>query len=131
MLSAEEENAVILLAARARDFAHAPYSGFRVGAVVIGEDNRTFYGCNVENASLGLSLCAERAALSAAVAAGVRRIRAIVVVSDSRPPCLPCGACLQWVAEFGDGGVQVISANPHGDIRRTVLRDLIKEPFRR
>lgn len=131
MLSAVEENAVILLAARARDIAYAPYSGFRVGAVVVGEDNRTFYGCNVENASLGLTLCAERAALAAAVASGVRRVRAIVVVSDSRPPCLPCGACLQWLAEFGSGRMQVISANPHGDVRRVTLGDLIKEPFRR
>lgn len=131
MLSHAEENALILLAARARSNAYAPYSGFAVGAVVVAEDDRTFYGCNVENVSLGLALCAERAALTAAVASGVRRVRALVVVADAAPPPVPCGACLQWLAEFGGQDLQVVSANLSGGVRRTTLGALLREPFRR
>jgi len=102
-----------------------------VGAVVVAEDERTFFGCNVENASLGLTLCAERAALTSAVASGARKIRALVVVTDTVPPPMPCGACLQWLAEFGGQDLQVVSANLSGNVRRTALGALLREPFRR
>ena len=111
-----------------QDRAYAPASRFRVGAAVLADDGQTFAGCNVENASYGLTLCAERAAVCAAVAAGVRALRAVVVVTDLVDPARPCGACRQVLAEFGPtmpvflfgiGNVQV----------QTSLDRLLPEPF--
>lgn len=93
--------ALLEAARRARTHAHAPYSGYAVGAAVQTEDG-IFSGCNVENASYGLSLCAERAAVAAAVQAGRRRILAVAVAAAGEALPYPCGACRQVLAEFAD-----------------------------
>jgi cytidine deaminase len=99
--------------------AYAPYSRVRVGAALEAVDGSIFSGCNVENASFGLTICAERAALCAAVSAGVQRFRRAVVVSDVDPPAAPCGACRQMLAEFGlDLPIESVGSS------RTVTRQL-------
>lgn len=122
--------ALIAHAARYREMAYVPYSRFRVGAAVVAEEERVFFGCNVENASYGLSLCAERVAMSAAVAGGARRMVAVVLVTDTNPPATPCGACRQWMAEFGRDDMEIITANVAGCVRRFTLKELLPEAFR-
>ena len=111
----------------ARANAHAPYSGFAVGAAVLDSGGRLHSGCNVENASFGLGVCAERHAVAAAVAAGARTIEALVVVTATSPPATPCGACRQVMAEFGN--FPVIIANLEGQRRTTSVAELLPDAF--
>ena len=101
--------------------AYAPYSNFHVGAALESEDGTIYTGCNVENASYGLTICAERAAICAAVTAGARKFRRAVVVSDVDPPAAPCGACRQVLAEFGRE-LRVDGVGPAGTVSWTIAQ---------
>lgn len=101
--------------------AYAPYSNFHVGAALESEDGTIYTGCNVENASYGLTICAERAAICAAVAAGARKFRRAVVVSDVNPPAAPCGACRQVLAEFGRE-LRIDGVGPGGTVSWTIAQ---------
>lgn len=120
----------LLDAARAaRRHAYAPYSGFAVGAALLAEDGRVFTGCNVENASYGLTTCAERVAVGKAVSEGVRRFRAIAVTGpEDDAPCAPCGACRQVLYEFGGDWV-LVSPDGAGGARVTPVGALLPDAF--
>lgn len=124
-----DRTALVAAARAAMANAHAPYSRFHVGAAIETADGRVFAGCNVESASYGLTICAERMALGAAVAAGARALRRVVVTTDADPPAAPCGACRQLLAEFGLD-LEVLAVGPTGE-RRWTLRDLLPDAFSR
>jgi cytidine deaminase len=107
--------------------AYAPYSKFRVGAAVLGGSGKVYAGCNVENASYGLCQCAERAAITAAIAAGERTIRAVTVYTPTADPTAPCGACRQVIGEFGPTAVVVCVCQSRRRLE-TTLPELL--PFR-
>ena len=117
-------------AAKARQRAYAPYSKFRVGAAV-KMSGRTYAAANVENASYGLSVCAERNAVAAAVVAGATRLEAVAVSSDASPPSAPCGACRHFLMEFATdpASVAVIAINPAGERRQFTLAQLLPANF--
>jgi len=115
-------------ALKARERAYAPYSRFPVGAALRTRSGEIFIGANVENASFGLTICAERSAIVSAVAAGHREFEAIVVVADTKGPVSPCGACRQVIGEFGD--VRVICADLSGATLELPIAELLPHAFR-
>jgi len=123
-----DEEKLIAAARQARERAHAPFSEFRVGAAVRTKSGRTFGGCNVENASYGLTICAERVAIFKAISEGEREFEAIAVVTDADALTPPCGACRQIIWEFC-GDVPVILANLKGKVERESSAKLLPRPF--
>lgn len=111
----------------ARSRAYAPYSGFAVGAAVEAESGKIYSGCNVENASFGLTICAERTAILQAVSAGETRLRRLLVLTGSDSPAAPCGACRQVMHEFGVK--DVIMCNVRGETRTALLKELLPQAF--
>jgi len=127
---AKNESAVddlVAAAWRAREHAYAPYSGFLVGAAARGSSGRIYLGVNVENASYGLTMCAERGAIAAAVAAGERAVPLIAVVTGAAEVTPPCGACRQVLAEFGVR--EVVAENRQGHRHSWPIEDLLPHPF--
>jgi cytidine deaminase len=108
--------------------AYAPYSKFHVGAALLSDDGRIWSGCNVENASYGLSICAERNALFGAVAHGVRRFVACAVITSAKTPVTPCGACRQVLSEFGPS-FEVRCYGSDGAELATTTRELLPHAF--
>jgi cytidine deaminase len=119
---------LVAAARRAREFAHAGYSHFKVGAALETVDGTVITGCNIENATYGLTICAERVAMFKAVSEGHRQFRRVVVVADAENPTAPCGACRQILWEFG-GDLEVILANLTRETGRHRLHDLLPLPF--
>ena len=121
---------LVQAAAEARKQAYAKFSNYKVGAALLAEDGSIFSGCNVENSSFGLTICAERAVVAAAVAAGRRNFQALALVSNRQGP--PCGACRQVLAEFcgDDFPIQIASAENLGEVKEFPLGELLPEAFR-
>lgn len=119
---------LIAAAAGAKEKAYAPYSRFKVGAALLTAGDRVYTGCNIENASYSLTICAERVALFQAVAAGEREFVALAVVGGELTACFPCGACRQVLAEFAPG-LEIITGQPGGPIHRRFLRELLPDTF--
>lgn len=117
------------LAKEAREHAYAPYSQFKVGAALLTEDGETVTGCNIENASYGLTNCAERTAIFKLVSEGKMGIRMIAVIADTPMPVSPCGMCRQVMAEFCPADTKVILGNLKGDIKETSVGDLLPFSF--
>src|SRR5262245_17529020 len=119
MLAVAEQSAAV---------AYAPYSGAKVGATLLAADGRFFTGCNVENASFGLTICAERAAVAKAVSEGARKFRRLASYVYADRPCPPCGACRQVLVEFGPG-LTILASCATGETREWKLADLLPEAF--
>jgi cytidine deaminase len=132
-ISSELRDQLIAAAHEATKHAHAPYSNFYVGAALLTGDGKVFSGCNVENASYGLTICAERNAIFAAVASstvvpqGKIAIQAIAVVNAQNVPCSPCGACRQVIAEFGNN-IVVYHQGENG-MKESTIADLLPDSF--
>jgi cytidine deaminase len=120
--------ALISAARQTRENAHAAFSNFRVGAALRATSGRIFGGCNVENATYGLTVCAERVAIFKAISEGERGFDAIAVVADTDSLTPPCGACRQLIWEFC-GDIPVILANLKGKVETIPMRDLFPKPF--
>lgn len=118
---------LIKAAWQARDAAYAPYSKFSVGAAVLTKSGTIFKGCNVENISFGLTICAERAAAVAAIQAGERVFQAIAIAAKTRTPIVPCGGCRQFLAEFSPD-LLVVSAGNAKAFEQRLLSELLPLP---
>ena len=129
-LTEEQDQKLIDAAVGARQQAYAPYSKFSVGAAVLAENGQIFIGCNVENASYGLTNCAERTAIFAAVAAGQKRYLAMAVATEGGYS--PCGACRQVLAEFCDDlPILIVDTRSDGQVEQVSLAELLPRRFRR
>lgn len=120
--------ALLSSARHAKENAYAPYSGFRVGAALLSSSGKIYAGCNVENASFPVGLCAERCAVGVAVSSGERSFSAILIVSDADEPCPPCGMCRQVLSEFGSE-IEVILLSKNGVRRDYKLKELLPDAF--
>lgn len=120
---------LLQLAKQAREHAHVPYSKFPVGAAVLTKDGTVYQGCNIENASFGLTNCAERTVIFKAVSEGQKAFEAIAVIADTEGPVSPCGACRQVMVEFCEPTMPVYLTNLNGDVQQTTVGELLPGAF--
>lgn len=120
---------LLQLAKEARQQAYVPYSKFPVGAAIITKDGKVYQGCNIENASFGLTNCAERTAIFKAVSEGETAFEAIAVIADTTGPVSPCGACRQVMVEFCEPTMPVYLTNLNGDVQQTTVGELLPGAF--
>ncbi len=118
---------LVKAAKAAREFSYSPYSKFKVGAAVLTKTGKIYGGCNIENASYGITNCAERTAIFKAVSDGERELEALAVIADTDGPTAPCGACLQVIAEFKIN--KIIMANLKGDTKIVTLQEILPYSF--
>lgn len=123
-----EKQELLAKALEAREKAYVPYSRFQVGAALLTKDGKIYTGCNVENASYGLTMCAERVVLYKAISEGEKEFAALAVVADTPNPCSPCGACRQVLCEFTKE-MPVIMGNLQGDILVKTVDQLLPSSF--
>jgi cytidine deaminase len=126
--SSRQIRSLITHARQAQRRAYAPYSHFRVGAALLASNGKIYHGCNVENSSYGLTICAERTALYTAIAEGARKFQALAIVSDEGGFTPPCGACRQVLMDLA-GEVEIILADRRGHTQRMTMHDLLPYPF--
>ncbi|WP_438825318.1 cytidine deaminase [Bacillus sp. JJ1609] len=124
-----DKNMLVEKAIEARSKAYVPYSKFQVGAAIITNNDQVYLGCNIENASYGLTNCAERTAIFKAVSEGDTEIKAIAVVGDTEGPISPCGACRQVIAEFATEDTKIYLANLNGDVQETTISEILPGYF--
>ncbi len=123
-----ESEKLIEIARQMMQRAYAPYSNFKVGAVLVTKSGKIYGGCNIENSSYGLTVCAERVAIFSAVANGEKDFSKMVVIANTPDPVSPCGACRQVMAEFGN--FEVILANTSGKVYVTTVENLLPHAFK-
>ncbi len=128
-LTEEEIKKYINEALNIMEQAYVPYSKFPVAAILIDENNKIYKGVNVENASYGLSLCAERNAITSAVTDGMRKIKFIIIVADTQGPVSPCGACRQVISEFSNKDTRIILANKDYNYKIWDVEEMIPYAF--
>ena len=126
-MSVTQYNELITAASAARSLAYAPYSGFQVGAALVTKAGKIYTGCNIENVSLGLTICAERSAIATAVAEGNKDFVAVAVVTAGKKPAIPCGACRQVLAEFNPS-IKILAATIDGKVQEFNLAELLPFP---
>lgn len=121
-------HSLVQRARKALRHSHAPFSGFRVGAALLGSNGKIYQGCNIENSSYGLTICAERTAIFRAISDGVHKFKAIAIVSDEEGFTSPCGACRQVLSDLA-GNIDVVLADHRGRTKVLKMEDLLPHPF--
>lgn len=125
-----DQKELLKMAEQVMEKAYVPYSNFKVGAALLAEDGRVFTGCNVENASYGLTICAERNAIFKAVSEGVRSFKQLAVIADTEGPVSPCGACRQVMVEFFGPDMPVVLSNVKGETTTRTVEELLPGAFK-
>ncbi|HHW22103.1 MAG TPA: cytidine deaminase [Clostridiaceae bacterium] len=121
---------LVSLAVEAKENAYVPYSGFHVGAALYADNGKVYTGCNVENASFGATICAERTAVVKAISDGAKKILAMAISSDSNSPTMPCGICRQVISEFCSPDMPLYLSNSRGEYKAYSFEDLLPHSFK-